>query len=1157
MDEISDNSEIMSYAAFNKRYNTLFVQQSQLKPKKESKPKDILSKNPPVKSKEKSSILKCLFCCKRQPSEQALQKHQEICQRRSLKLRKKVMLQKVRSIIVKSRRPIKKKPPPLHKPQKKLPFSCEKCGDRFVSLQTLEMHIKYDHRPRPTCKFCKKVFDCRRKALEHENVCNEEDKLFTRQSLGVVDILCSTKVLTCNKCENYFTSSDLLREHKHMANKRNPISISVENTESKTEKIFFKVCVKHLPEVVFNRVKYPTGENSCQHCQKEFQNEKRLHQHKMFCHVKHNMKVKRKQTLLPKTETLCDLCNVDFATLKKLTKHNLFFHRSKKMTNQSKDTWCITCRKTFLTQVQYQKHFKQHGSPNICPICSRFKHFETAEFLRWHISLVHRKKYCFKCQKAYQLNCAHICRTLILPEQKQDYVTTPDMEIVTIPSDLQETLTPYRDGLFKCYQCADVFTREAYLLEHLIIHTKLTPFLCDKCPKKFSDLTEYTSHLRSVHLMYDENTAFTLCSLKSHLYKVLNVTKCKHCHQMFMGENDLDRHLSEKHRELLSGKVVFKFNNSNSKHKYVFWDIGEDVLLDSNHDEDIEESPIKSSGPPIEKLMSSSCESEMESSTVESHTEPSCIISLEEIENSLLLPLNMPCEEKENKIDAESCLSLKAHLNNIVDISSDSDIAFKNQSHVRKPIPGYERATRDKTKLRRPSRRSYSYTDIQTGRQNKPSSAGTSTSKIKKKGGRPKKLKATKINLQKSATHRDGRPKKRSRNKILESNSDSQTDSDVVSQTKLNRPSTINNTKQKNNDTNTEMATKRKVGRPKKKKKKKRFFNLYPNDSESDRYNGSISMVTLNKPALKEIATSSDASNSTGHSKVFRKEETSQVNPWLSNEFAPIRQANLFRLEAHGKYNRLEKRVAELATNGNKLSSEDTPVTISPRCEICNLHFLDKITFNEHVRSEHVDTTASTLTNLANEDKLDINRNHPRSSAKPPEFIDISTKFFVAPTSDLSNSHKRKQTKPKQLKCSTNSTDTSKGSTPSTDTSKGEPRSKAPKLRDTIRSAKNDKIVKDSVNGQSTPRREYNQPILRHPTPPPISFDPHLPQQFVPPYYFPPTPPFHLIPPPTGFVHVPPPSGRLPFHMLHYHHMRSVAPFRFSKPNGEGNSWHG
>lgn len=1087
----NDKTEIMTYAAFIKRYHTFTVQQSQCKSKREITPKNTLQK-------VRTTIFKCVFCSKYQQSEQTLQKHLEKCQVRSLKLRKKVMVKKafshkIRSILVKSRRSKQKKALPLLKPRKKiLPFSCEKCGDRFVSQQTLEMHVKYDHRPRPTCKFCQKVFDCRRKALEHENVCNEEDKLFTRQSLGVVDILCSTKVLTCNKCENYFTSADLLREHKHMTNKRNPIPISIETgSESKTKKIFFKVCIKHLPEVVFNRVKYPTGENSCPHCHKEFQNNKRLHQHSIFCHVKHNIKVKRKPTLLPKTDTLCTLCNVDFTTIKKLTKHNLFFHRSKKPTLQSKDKdiYCATCKKTFLTQVQYQKHFKQHGSPNICPLCSRFKHFETTAFLRWHISLVHRKKYCFTCKKAYQLNCAHKCPVLTLPAGKPK---DEDKEMVKIPSDVHKSLTPYRNGSFKCYQCEDVFSREVYLLEHFITHTNLSPYLCKKCPKKFSDLTEFTSHQRDAHSLSDDDSGYTLCSLKSHLYKVLKITKCKHCDQIFMGHVDHNKHEAEKHLEFLSQMVEFKFKESNpikEKHfqRKIFWDIEQDVLLESNYQKDIGESPIKSSGPPIYKLLPPvELEANLLSVKQESQTESCDIITKEEIENSLLLTLNVPSEEKdilplephiENNINKEKNIAATEE-NKIVEISSDtdSDITLKHVD-IQKPIP--EKSVLDKTKLGRQSRRSYSYTDIQNNSTRSP--------KKKKHCGRPKKL-----HEPPQTPYQKDRPK-RNRNKTI----DSQTDSDAPPPKKLNRISTVNN-----KNTSETVAKKNNKTVSPQKRKKKRFFNLYPDDSESDQCNGSVSMVTVNKPSLKIATVVID----------HIQKDMKTLHQKVPNNFAPIRQPNVFKLQSHDKYNRLEKRVAEITTNGKKSEK-------SQRCEICNLEFLDQVTFNEHLKSEHFISTTPTLAV-----KNDINRN-----IKTPEFIDISTKFFVLPPpSDVT--HKRKQTKPKQLK--------SPHPTTSLPSSNEEPRKKKLSSRYEGRFVKETSLeAQDTLSKGRSTLKEHNQSMkhsLPPPPPPPIIYDPRLQQQFMHPHYLPPTPSFHLVQQPTRFFHVPPhpPNGR--FHHRPY-----------------------
>uniref|UniRef100_A0A7M5UVX4 C2H2-type domain-containing protein n=1 Tax=Clytia hemisphaerica TaxID=252671 RepID=A0A7M5UVX4_9CNID len=608
--------------------------------------------------------LRCFFCNKAWRSPKLLESHQEMCQRRAMKFKKKAVLKKVRSIIVKSRlvKPKKPKPPP-----KILPFQCPKCSDRFVSNQTLEMHMKFDHRPRPTCSNCQKVFDCKRKLLEHEH--SEEDKLFIKQSLGVVDILCPNKVLTCDKCENYFTTADLLREHKHMVKKRNPLPLLITNKKEdvRTEKITFKVCVKNVPEVVINRVKLPPGDNNCPHCGKVFQNDARLHQHGMFCHAIHGRR-KKPVSKSPKTDTVCSQCNVDFKTSKKLIKHTLFFHRVKTKSSSSKDISCKTCKKTFLSKNHYQKHFKQHGSPNICPLCTRFKHFETAEFLRWHVSLVHRKKYCFICRKTYLPQSTHKCKLPRLPKNRTTkniikeepaLQEDPTLELVTIPDDVKPVLTPYRDGSFPCTECEEKFTREIYLLEHLVSHTDLTPYKCEYCQKTFTDLTIFTSHLRTAHRPLDESSPYSLCSLKSHLKKELNIVNCQLCAQLFMGNEALEKHSKEQHPDLITNdQILFSFDRKGRKaiSNYLVH-VDCEIKLNGLKTEE-ENIEIRSSGPPLEKLLtiietvdlvepvghSTSPQKELISENTDTEQE---IISAEEIAQSFLLPLSIESEPVE------------------------------------------------------------------------------------------------------------------------------------------------------------------------------------------------------------------------------------------------------------------------------------------------------------------------------------------------------------------------------------------------------------------------------------------------------------------------------------------------------------------------------
>ena len=46
-------------------------------------------------------------------------------------------------------------------------FPCDKCEESFVSQNTLDSHVKFDHRPRPTCGKCFKKFDCKRRYTKY------------------------------------------------------------------------------------------------------------------------------------------------------------------------------------------------------------------------------------------------------------------------------------------------------------------------------------------------------------------------------------------------------------------------------------------------------------------------------------------------------------------------------------------------------------------------------------------------------------------------------------------------------------------------------------------------------------------------------------------------------------------------------------------------------------------------------------------------------------------------------------------------------------------------------------------------------------------------------------------------------------------------------
>jgi len=1066
----------ITYASFIKRYNSSFLDPS-VQRSKQTKRKLVPSpsKNPILqlfplsvqKARHHIEYHKCMFCVKVLGSHQALDKHQEKCQVRALKLRKKVMLQKVRSIILRSRRPKKTKKTAQQPPPKKiLPFECTKCSDRFVSLQTLEIHMKYDHRPRPTCSTCQKMFDCRRKLLEHENLCNAEDNLFTRQSLGVVDVLCSNKVHTCNKCDNFFTCADTLREHKHMVNKRNPIPIEItKDNEAKKEKVFFKVCVKNAPEVNLNHVKFEKGEgDACKHCGKEFQNEKRSLQHEAFCHIKHGIRRTRRaakpngQVIPSKHETTCTLCNVDFKTSKKLTKHNLFFHNrnSKNTTSKTaKQIKCVTCKKTFLTQLQYQKHLKLHGSPNVCPLCTRFKHFETTDFLRWHITLVHKRRFCTLCRKVYRMDTTHKCRKLHLKRVKptkknkskkimiveKDTPPDPNMETVGIPWGV--CTTPYRDGRFPCHLCKEVFPREVYLMEHFITHTKLAPFRCGHCQKTFSDLNEYTSHVRSAHDNQSQRkSSFTLFTLKRFLITELELKYCAWCSGLFMGAKQLAKHHKRVHTENLRGDVVFSFT-ARKRERTTFVSVDESIpitdkeMIDT-HDDPFY-SPIKSSGPPLERIQVATLEERTAALVnVEKDDDPlnkengnsgGEYLSMEEAAESLLLPLSLSfggnedtgadggCSEDEDNDgvssisidllsksyqqthakDSNDCHYLESRESTYFDRDAIEVTNIETEGKKRRGRPPVKRKKRKRFfMLKQPTeeeRFSTGYADSSintTTREDVATGGGGPNSK--KRRGRPRKNRTPDVLLAPFIQLDRIRGDSISPHSDVIMISDDNV-SDVNASGGVDKQVEIQTSKRYNvspEDKTTMKKKNKKLGRP----RKKRFF---------------MPTTATTSPTAAILNKNSERNNNSEHD-VAVVTKTSELKPeTVSHFFDPNREVVL-------QDNHVD----------NHVDNRHSPSTTIryPRCDTCDINFLDDRMLQTHNDIKHVETTAnkSRLENsyLRRPSVNGAFATSPPPTASPPhsipQFIDLSKNLFGSNLHDTRGvPHTRRYSGPERM----------------------------------------------------------------------------------------------------------------------------------------------
>lgn len=295
----------------------------------------------------------CPYCKRKFQNKLIFVSHKIQCQKKYMK--NNSLSKKVKSTQAKIAKPVKW-------------FKCMLCTDRFMSLNSLDAHLKYDHRPRPTCKKCKKMFDCKRRLFEHETICAgvEAGLHCTKQSNGIVEFISSKNVLSCLKCENPFETAEMLHVHKHITNKRTPLEIMISTELLPTDlKDNLKICVKKNVTDVSLVSSSPFDYNKCQYCRRSFQNNTRLVDHAFYCQRK----------LIPE----CFHCGKFFQHAIQLK-----YHRKK----------CLQ-RKCNLRQIK-DKY------PVQCRYCNML-HKSEGE-LDSHLSSRHQIKTCVKCRERFDIN---------------------------------------------------------------------------------------------------------------------------------------------------------------------------------------------------------------------------------------------------------------------------------------------------------------------------------------------------------------------------------------------------------------------------------------------------------------------------------------------------------------------------------------------------------------------------------------------------------------------------------------------------------------------------------------------------------------------------------------------------------------------------------
>ncbi|XP_075237347.1 uncharacterized protein LOC142333756 [Lycorma delicatula] len=300
------------------------------------------------------------------------------------------------------------------------------------------------------CKFCEKIFKCKRTLIFHSNIHTEKSShkcTFCQKSFNQrgtlkrhLNIHTIEKKFKCNFCEKAFKDRGNLRKH-----------IFVHTGE---ERFTCNFCQKSVRKSYFKKhISIHTSEKkfTCDFCQKSFHRSGDLKKHFSIHTGEKNFK--------------CNFCG-------KFYNHNSDLNRHLKIHTGEKKFTCDFCGKSFSRSDYFKIHLSNHSSEKkfTCNIC--IKSFTQSRDLKRHLSIhTDEKKFtCNVCEKGFSQN-SHLKRHLFIH---------------------------YGEKKFTCNLCERSFYQNSDLKRHISIHTGEKKFSCKFCEKSFSRGSSLKVHL-AVH----------------------------------------------------------------------------------------------------------------------------------------------------------------------------------------------------------------------------------------------------------------------------------------------------------------------------------------------------------------------------------------------------------------------------------------------------------------------------------------------------------------------------------------------------------------------------------------------------------------------------------------------------------------------------------
>lgn len=346
-------------------------------------------------------------------------------------------------------------------------FECFECHKKFVSANSVRIHMKLHSGIKFTCPYCNKLFAMKSYVRDHITIMHgikrdDIPKEIIRQASGnfIYTPRPNVAVYECYLCRNQYNKRNRLREHMN-SHISGPYLCVICGAVYKSTDTLRHHMEKHKAN--------PNEPHQCSECGKMYPTRRYMLSHYRTIHLN---KRRKKMTTERKYDVVCKMCNKKFLNQHNLKQHMMTHNRD------PNELICHICGWEFKERGNLKQHMESHGNnKTTCELCSKVV---SIRYMKEHLRIHSGNK---------EHQCAACGKQFVSRERLKRHMVRHSGE-----------------AKFKCDLCPKAYTRSDKLLYHRRTHDQQMNHTCQTCSKGFFSLKSLRKH-ENKHYLEDNGIA--------------------------------------------------------------------------------------------------------------------------------------------------------------------------------------------------------------------------------------------------------------------------------------------------------------------------------------------------------------------------------------------------------------------------------------------------------------------------------------------------------------------------------------------------------------------------------------------------------------------------------------------------------------------------